>query len=138
MERSDEVGEFLSSLMKTFGTEQMESAFANAISSERGTLIIGTDPDEWWDTPEALVRSLKSQSDELRGAVATVRHVQGWAERDVGWGAVKVDIAFPDAPTASMRFTATLARRSQDWKIVQGHVSVGVANEQVVGKELTI
>jgi uncharacterized phage protein gp47/JayE len=68
----------------------------------------------------------------------TVRHAEGWAEHDVGSGAVKVEVAFPDAATASMRFTATLARHPEDCKIAQGHVSVGVAPAQVVGKELTI
>jgi len=37
-----------------------------------------------------------------------------------------------------MRITATLARRSGGWKIVQCHASVGAANEEVVGKELTV
>jgi hypothetical protein len=138
MERSAELRDVVSSLIQTFGTDQMGSAFADAISSEQGTLVIGTDPQEWWDDTDSLFSALKAQSDELRGAAATVTHAEGWVEGDVGWGAVKVDIAFPGAPTASMRFTATLARRPAGWKIVQGHASVGAPNEEVVGTELTV
>jgi hypothetical protein len=138
MERSDEVATILSSLVNTFGTPQMGSAFAAALSSDRGTLMIGTDPSEWWDDRDHLLAALTAQSSELQGSEATVTHSEGWAEGDVAWGAVRVEIAFADGPTASMRFTATLARRDGAWKIVQGHASIGSANEEVVGKELTI
>ena len=43
-----------------------------------------------------------------------------------------------DGSAAMMRITATLARRPAGWKIVQCHASVGAANEEIVGKELTI
>jgi len=71
VERSDEVRDVLSSLVATFGTPEMESAFANAMSQEAGTLMVGTDPAEWWDNQEDLMRVLKGQSEEIRGAVAT-------------------------------------------------------------------
>lgn len=138
MERSDEVRDALSSLIETFGTEKMGSAFTDAISLEPGTLVIGTDPSEWWDSREVLTRALNAQSEELRGAVARVTHAEGWVEDGIGWGAVGVDIEFPGAPTARMRFTATLSRRPEGWKIVQSHASVGTANQEVVGKELTV
>ena len=37
-----------------------------------------------------------------------------------------------------LRITATLARRSGGWKIVQFHASAGAANEEILGKELTV
>jgi len=37
-----------------------------------------------------------------------------------------------------LRITATLVRRSGVWKIVRCDISVGTANEAVVGKELTV
>jgi hypothetical protein len=138
MEKSEEVRDVLSSLVETFGTEQMGAAFSNATSSEPGTLLIGTDPKEWWDTPESLSAALKAQGEELLGAVATVTHAEGWVQGDVGWGAVKIAVAFSAAPPATLRFTATLAREPDGWKMVQGHASVGVDNEDVVGRELTV
>ena len=101
-------------------------------------LVVGTDPAEWWDNPDDLLRALQQQSAELQGAVATVSHSEGWVEGDIGWGAVKADIVFPGGPAVMMRITAMMARRSGGWKIVQFHGSVGAANEEVVGKELTV
>jgi SnoaL-like domain len=138
MEQSEEVRGALSALIEAFGTPRMAAAFADAISTEPGTLGVGTDPAEWWDNADSLLRALRQQSAELQGAAATVTHSEGWVEGDVGWGAVKADIVVPDGPTVMMRLTATLARRHDGWKIVQFHASVGAANEEIVGKQLTV
>jgi len=138
MEESGEIREFLSSLIETFGTPRMGQAIADALAAEPGVLMVGTDPAEWWDNPDALGRAMQAQSAELQGVAATVSHAEGWVQGEVGWGAVKADVAFPDGSAAMMRITATLARRSGGWKIVQCHASVGAANEEVVGKELTV
>jgi hypothetical protein len=138
MEQSGEIREFLSSLIETFGTPRMGSAIAEAVAAEPGVLMVGTDPAEWWDDPDALRLAMQAQSAELQGVAATVSHAEGWIQDEVGWGAVKADVAFPDGSSAVMRITATLARRPGGWKIVQCHASVGAANEEVVGKQLTV
>jgi SnoaL-like domain len=78
------------------------------------------------------------QSEELQGAAATVTHSEGWVQGEVGWGAARADVSFPDGSAAMLRITVTLVRRSGVWKIIQCHTSVGTANEAVVGKELTV
>ena len=138
MERSDEVSEFFSSLVATFGTSRMGAAFGDAISTDPGTLLIGTDNAEWWDNQEALRRAIAAQGGELEGAHATVTHAEGWTAGSVGWGAARFDVVFGEGPAAPLRFTATVVRDGDGWKIVQGHVSIGVANEEAVGKELTV
>ena len=138
MEQSGEVRGFLSALIQTFGTPRMGQAFTDAISAAPRVLMVGTDPGEWWDDPDDLLRAMRAQSAELQGATATVRNAEGWVQGDVGWGAVKADVVFPGGPAAMLRVTATLARRSGGWKIVQCHASVGSPNEEIVGKELTI
>jgi len=138
MEQSGEIRGLLSSLIETFGTARMGSAIAEAVAAEPGVLMVGTDPAEWWDDPDDLRRAMQAQSTELQGVAAKVSHAEGWVQGEVGWGAVKADVAFPDGSAAMMRITATLARRPGGWKIVQCHASVGAANEEVVGKELTV
>jgi hypothetical protein len=137
MERSDEVANDLAKLLGTFGTPAMGSAFSAAISSEPGVLVIGSDPDEWWDEPEKLTRVVAAQADELQGVVSKVVHSEGWTEGQMGWGAARVELAVPDGPATTMRLTATYARRDGGWKIVQAHASVGVPNEETTGQELT-
>jgi hypothetical protein len=138
MERSDEVREFLATLLATFGTDEMGSAFSGSIADEDGTLLIGTDPSEWWDSREAISHAVLAQGEELKGARVTVTHAEGWVEGAVGWGAVKLDVGFAPDAVVSLRFTATVTHRPDGWRIVQGHVSVGAANEEVVGRELTV
>jgi hypothetical protein len=138
MEQSLEVRDVLSSLIETFGTPRMGSAFTDAVAAEPGVLVVGTDAAEWWDNPGDVLRALQAQSGELQGAAATVSHCQGWAQGDIGWGAVKAHLVFAGGPAASIRITAVLARRPGGWKIVQFHGSVGAANEEIVGKELTV
>ena len=138
MEQSGEIREFLSTLIETFGTPRMGQAISAAVAAEPGVLMVGTDPAEWWDNPDALRRAMQAQSTELQGVATTVSHAEGWIQGEVGWGAVKADVAFPHGSAAMMRITATLTRRPGGWKIVQCHVSVGAANEEVIGKKLTI
>ncbi len=138
MEKSEELRGFLSALIETFGTPRMGPAFADAIAAEPGVLMVGTDPAEWWDDPDDLLRVMQVQSKELQGAAATVTHAEGWIQGEVGWGAARADVSFPDGSAAMLRVTATLVRCSSVWKIIQGHISVGTANEAVVGKELTV
>jgi SnoaL-like domain len=138
MEKSEELRVFLSSLIETFGTPRMGQAFTSAIAAEPGVLMVGTDPAEWWSDPDDLLRVVQVQSKELQGAAATVTHCEGWVQGEAGWGAVRADVSFPDGSTAMLRITATLVRRSGGWKIIQCHLSVGAANQEVVGKELTV
>jgi hypothetical protein len=97
----------------------MGSAFTDAVAAEPGVLVVGTDAAEWWDNPGDVLRALQAQSGELQGAAATVSHCRGWAQGDIGWGAVKADIVFAGGPAASIRITAVLAHDPGGWKIVQ-------------------
>ena len=137
MERSDEVAAELARLLDTFGTPAMGLAFSDAISTEPGVLVIGSDPDEWWDESESRRRVLTAQAEELHGIISKVIHCEGWAEGQIGWGAARLELTVPDGPTTTMRLTATYARRPEGWKIVQAHASVGVPNVEATGQELT-
>jgi SnoaL-like domain len=100
--------------------------------------MVGTDPAEWWGDPDDLPRVVQVQSKELQGAAAAVTHSKGWVQGEVGWGAVRADVSFPDGSAAMLRITATLVRRSGCWKMIQCHMAVGTVNQEVVGQELTV
>ena len=65
MEKSEELGGFLSSLIETFGTARMGTAFADAIAAEPGVLLVGTDPAEWWGDPDDLLAANRATPDRL-------------------------------------------------------------------------
>ena len=138
MDRSEEVRTALTSVMETFGTPAMGSALSAAMSTEPETLLIGTDPDEWWEGPDDIRRAMSAQGEELQGMTAKVSHAEGWVEGNVGWAAGKAEIEIPGGSPVSMRITAVYLRRHDGWKIAQAHASVGVYNEEVVGRELTV
>jgi hypothetical protein len=55
---------------------------------------------------------------------------EAWEEVPVGWAAVHGAIQFPEQPELPLRFTAVFRRGDGGWKVVQGHGSLGVANEE--------
>jgi ketosteroid isomerase-like protein len=138
MERSDEVRDLVSALLGTFGTASMADDFLDALLPQDGVLFLGTDPTEWWDTREAQERVFRAQGAELQGAQATVSDAEGWVEGEVGWGAARLNASFGEGFNASMRFTCAAVRRDDGWKIVQGHLSIGIPNDAAVGSDLTV
>jgi hypothetical protein len=44
----------------------------------------------------------------------------------------------PDGKEIQARFTTVFHREHGEWRIVQHHVSIGVPNEEAIGKALTV
>jgi ketosteroid isomerase-like protein len=64
--------------------------------------------------------------------------LQAFSEGEVGWAADRPRLTMPDGSEISFRLTAVLHREDGDWRVVQWHSSFGVANEEALGKELTV
>lgn len=102
----------------------------NVYSRQPGTLQIGTDPTEWWEGGESIAGIWRTQIEALGGSMPVVANdVQAWQEGGVGWVAVNGAVRVPGQPEAPLRFTAVFHRENGEWKVVQGHGSIGVANE---------
>ena len=109
------------------------------ISRQDGVLGIGTDPDEWWVGHEKLRGIMKTQMAEMGGHITIVGSDPiAHSEGTVGWVADRPRFRLDDGTESPIRLTATFHKEQDAWKIVQFHVSVGVPNEDVVGKELTV
>jgi ketosteroid isomerase-like protein len=108
-------------------------------SSQDEALVIGTDPEERWNGHAEIVRVFKSQMEEMGGGFPmSVSTVEAHAEGSVGWAAARPVAQLPDGTQLPIRITGVLHREDGDWKVVQWHVSVGAANEDTLGRELTI
>ena len=113
--------------------------FEQHTSRQDGVLGIGTDPKEWWAGYETLMRAWRTQIEEVGGGFpVTAGDPQAYHEGAVGWVADRAAIDFPDGPTLPFRLTLVAHQEDGAWKMVQFHLSVGVANEEAVGKELTV
>jgi hypothetical protein len=97
---------------------------------------IGTDPQEWWSGPR-VIEVFKDQIDAMGGSMPlTPGDPEAYAEGSVGWVADQATFTLPDGGELTVRFTGVLHREDGDWKFVQSHGSLGVANEAAFGEGL--
>lgn len=104
------------------------------LSRQEGTLWIGTDPGEWWNTREEVLNAWKSQLAELGGAM-DIRpgRLQAWQLGNTGWMADQPIVTLSDGSTLAFRITAVFEREAGCWRMVQVHSSIGVPNRELSG-----
>jgi adenylate cyclase len=107
------------------------------LSENPGTLIIGTDPAEWWRGAEAHTiwgRQIEELGDSFR---VTTDDIEAWEEDSVGWASVKETLSWGDE-TIEARATYVLHLERGEWKVVHVHWSFPQANIEVLGRSLTV
>jgi hypothetical protein len=85
--------------------------------------------------------ALKAQAGELGEVGLKIerdQEIEAYQEGTVGWVADRPRFVFPDGTKIEMRATGVFLERVDGWKLVQWHASLGVDNEEAIGKELTI
>lgn len=103
------------------------------LSPRAGVLWIGTDPEEWWDSPEAVFKAWREQSKQLGGpAPMTGGKTTAYQHGDVAWVSDRPTFHLPDGRTLPFRLTVVWLHEPEGWRIVQAHTSLGVANEDVL------
>ncbi|HTZ09299.1 MAG TPA: nuclear transport factor 2 family protein [Acidimicrobiales bacterium] len=107
------------------------------LSPDPSTLVIGTDPGEWWIGTKEVSAVLRLQWEEMPPFRLDIGEISAWKEGTVGWIAVPVSVTFEAQPPVLVRSTAVLRREGAYWHIVQWHNSIAVANEEAVGVGLT-
>src|SRR5436309_513200 len=64
------------------------------------------------------------------GGVRSLSDLEAFSEGTVGWGMTRFTLSFPDGSSVSPRWSAVFHREDGEWKFVQLHASIGVANEE--------
>src|SRR5215471_2556349 len=135
MEKSEEIRRVIERWTRAIADGDAECL--ERLSTHEGTLIVGTDPSEWWRGRET--RAVWSrQIEELRG-VFSVRadEIDAWEEGSVGWAALKETISV-DGETREGRATYVLRLEHGEWKVAQAHWSLPQAKIQTFGRSLTV
>jgi SnoaL-like protein len=133
MERSDELRDLMLQFYEAL-TNGDESFFDRHFSKSQDTRGIGTDPDEWWSGPQ-LVQVWKEQIAALGGSMPiTPGDLEAFADGDVGWIADRPTLDLGDGDPVAIRYTAVFVREDDEWKLVQSHGSIGLANEGTFGE----
>jgi SnoaL-like domain len=113
------------------------SSFEASLSHSPQARMIGTDPAEWWGGYEKISDVTRLQLKEMQGLRIAVGELEVFTEGDVGWFADQPRWIMEDGTEIPLRFTGVFHRESGAWKLVQGHASIGIANEDAVGFEMT-
>jgi adenylate cyclase len=106
------------------------------LSEHPGTLMIGTDPAEWWLGSAAHVIWAR-QIREVGPFPVRATEIDAWEEGTVGWAAVKESIDW-EGQTLESRATYVLHLERDEWKLVQVHWSFPRANTETLGRALTV
>ena len=110
---------------------------AGLVTSSDAALTIGSDAAEWWEGGERIRELWRAQiAAGLGDAQAELLRVRAFEEGDVGWVADEARLEMPGGSSVTMRTTTVFHREDGEWRLVHGHSSVGVPNEESVGMSL--
>lgn len=133
MEPSEEIRRVVQRWMIAISEGESDSALGR-LSEHPGALTIGTDVAEWWRGREARL-IWRRQIEELGGFPITWDEVDAWEEGSVGWASVKFKLTWAGT-SHDARATYVLHLERGEWKAVQLHWSLPLANEDI-GMTLT-
>jgi ketosteroid isomerase-like protein len=136
MEVDAELKDFILTFYRAVETGDM-AAISNMTADEPGMLFVGTDADEWWEGRERLAQAASSQHQEAPGVTVRPGTITAYRQEDFGFVADRPSFVLANGEERSFRFTAVLRRDAAGWKLIQGHTSIGVPNEEVLGRELS-
>jgi ketosteroid isomerase-like protein len=119
--------ESMTDALNTGDAEKLDSL----LSDRARTAYIGTDPSEWW-TKQQLVAGIREAMSVGEGQVRaeqgeTFVHVLG----DVAWTEGLGKFTNGAGAERAIRLTGVFVREDGQWKAVQSHASIGVANENI-------
>jgi ketosteroid isomerase-like protein len=137
MEQSDELRDLTLRFYEAATTGDL-SFFDRHVSRQEGVVFVGTDPNEWWEGFEALREAIRAQSEQMGGMQIVPGQIQAYREGSVGW-VIDGDASFRLADGTEIPFRNSVVFRREDgeWKVVHGHSSIGVSNEEMFGEDAT-
>jgi class 3 adenylate cyclase len=136
VEPSEEIRRVVERFEKAIAEGDKESALGR-LSEHPGTLIIGSDPAEWWRGHETRA-ILGRQIEEFDGSFhVAADEIVAWEEGSVGWASVKETIDWA-GNIIEGRASYTLHLEHGEWRIVHVHWSFPQPHVDVLGRSLTL
>ena len=131
MEEAEELRELTRQFYESANTGNL-SFVERHVSRLEDAVFLGTDPREWWEGIDVLREVLRSQAEEWGGLqMLPARTSRAYREGTVGW-VIERDASFrlSDGTEVPFRGTSIFHREEGEWKLVHGHASLGVWNEE--------
>ncbi len=109
------------------------SVYEHLLSHQAGLLIIGTDPQEWWEDYGSMIEIMRAQVAGMHDAGLQVvpGDVRAYQEGTVGWVIDRPTLRMPNGHEFSFRQTAIFHQEDGAWKMIHVHASIGVPNAEV-------
>lgn len=136
MERSPDLETFIAQVHQLYASRSPEFV-VDTFSKHPGTLIIGTEAEEWQRGHDVISAAVNIQLEEMPPLSVTTELVEAWEEGTIGWGSARWILQVEDGVATPFRSTIVARKEGTYWKIVTWHVSVPVTNEAVLGRTLT-
>ena len=121
MERSTDVESFTEGMYAMMRAG--DGAGAAALLDDEVTIFVGTDAEEWWDTPAVSKAAFREQLDATGGFEITAGGPVAYSDGDVGWVADQPTMRIGEHEVP-MRMTCVVRRVDGQWRVVQGHLSI--------------
>ena len=131
MERSEELRDLIRATFEAYSRGNA-SYIDRYTSSQEGVRLIGSDPNEWFEGEQAA-EVLKQELQEGGVRISSMGEIDAFVEGTVGWASSRLVWASEDGREISTRWTGVFHQEDGEWRMVQGHTSVGVANEELFG-----
>jgi adenylate cyclase len=136
VEPSEEIRRVVERLTKAIAEGDSESVLGR-LSDHPGTLVVGSDPAEWWRGRESRA-VWGRQLEEFDGSfLVKANEIDAWEEGTVGWASVKETIDWA-GETLEGRASYILHLEHGEWKLVHVHWSFPQRHVDVLGKALTV
>lgn len=130
-ERSPEIEEVLRDMLDAMVRSDVEE-LGRRTSRDAGVLSIGSDPNEWAEGYDEIMRLFRESTPEGElGVHVGLEDVKAFREGGVGWAAAHGFFEM-EGRRVPVRLTAVLHQEDGDWKAIQSHASIGVPNAQML------
>jgi SnoaL-like domain len=113
------------------------AALEHFIAKEDGALYLGSDPDEWWVGHDTVVAKWRLRLEELgEGFRIEAGEPHAYAEGNIGFAADRPLLVLPGGLRVQSRFTGVFMLEGGLWTMLHGHASIGIPNDQALGRRL--
>ena len=102
----------------------------NFLAQQEGTVIIGTDPNEWYRGYENIIKVKELWEQEKPFKTKTL-DIRAFSEGTVGWFDATAVFEFTNGSELPMRVTGVFHQENGKWKIVQQNMAIEVPNEKL-------
>jgi adenylate cyclase len=142
MEPAPELVPFTERFIRSFLSDET-TAVLDSIANHSGSVLIGTDDEEWYEGFDTIAAYLQIYFGERRadGSLLDFEMIMdtilAWKEGSVGWIAAHCRGSTPHSGEFSTRFTFVVHEEGAHWRIVHWHASIAITNEAIWGRTIT-